>query len=173
MSDKALVTYATRYGATAGIAEKIHEVLNLAGVPSDLFNVKEVSDLSPYSAVVLGSAVYIGKWRKEATQFIKKNQSALAECPVWLFSSGPTEEGDPVELLEGWRIPESLKPVVDRIQVRDIAVFHGVMEPEKLNFFERWIVNNIKSPTGDFRDWEAISAWAASIAETLLNERAA
>ena len=66
---------------------------------------KDVRDLSEYDAVVLGSAVYIGGWRKEAVKFLKDNEGALAERTVWVFSSGPAGEGDPVDLLDGWRFP--------------------------------------------------------------------
>ena len=105
--EKILVTYATKYGATKEIAEKIGEELRQAGLQTDVVPVDRVRDLTAYKAVILGSAVYIGKWRKEAVEFLKKNVQALAERPVWLFSSGPTGEGDPVELVKGWRFPVS------------------------------------------------------------------
>jgi menaquinone-dependent protoporphyrinogen oxidase len=119
---------------------------------------------------VLGSAVYIGKWRKQASKFLKENEQILAERPVWLFSSGPAGEGDPVELLQGWTFPSGLQPIANRIQPRDITVFHGDVDMEKVNFIERAMIKNIESPVGDFRDWESISAWAKSIANALTEE---
>jgi menaquinone-dependent protoporphyrinogen oxidase len=165
--EKILVTYATKYGATKEIAEKIGEVLRQAELPTDVVLVDRVGDLTPYKAIILGSAVYIGKWRKEAVEFLKKNAQALAERPVWLFSSGPTGEGDPVELLKGWRIPGEMQPLVDQIKLRDIAVFHGSLDNEKMNMVEKWMIKNVKAPVGDFRDWDAITAWATSIVEAL------
>jgi menaquinone-dependent protoporphyrinogen oxidase len=167
MDTQVLVAYATKYGATAEIAEIIGEVLRQAGLRADVRPAEKVSDVSAYQAVVLGSAVYIGRWRKQATKFLNANEKALAERPVWLFSSGPTGEGDPVELLKGWRLPGGLQPVADRIQPRDIAVFHGAVNVDDLNFIERWMIKNVKSPVGDFRDWEAITAWAEGIAAAL------
>lgn len=99
-----------------------------------------VSDVSPYKAVVLGSAVYIGRWRKQAAKFLKTNEKVLAEQLVWLFSSGPTGKGDAVELTEGWRFPKALQPIADRIQPRDIAVFHGAVVLEKLNPLHKWMI---------------------------------
>ena len=170
MDKRVLVTFSTKYGATAEIAEKIGEVLQQAGLEADVLPADPAfgrTDLSAYQAVILGSAVYIGRWRKEAVKFLQANEQTLAEKPVWLFSSGPTGEGDPVELLQGWRFPGKLQPIVDRIQPRDIAVFHGATDVNKLNFIEKWMLKNVKAPVGDFRDWEAVTSWAAGIADEL------
>jgi menaquinone-dependent protoporphyrinogen oxidase len=167
METRVLVAYGTKYDATAEIAEKIGEVLRQAGLPTDVLPVNRVGDLSAYQAVVLGSAVYIGQWRKEAAKFLKANEQALAGKAVWLFSSGPLGEGGPVELLQGWRFPGKLQPIADRIQPRDIAVFHGAVDADKLNVIERWMLKNVQSPVGDFRDWDAIASWATGIAEEL------
>jgi menaquinone-dependent protoporphyrinogen oxidase len=170
MDVRVMVAYATKYGATAEIAEKIGQVLREAGLRADVLPADGVKDLSPYKAVVLGSAVYIGQWRKAAARFLKANEKALAEKPVWLFSSGPTGEGDPVVLVQGWRLPKALQPIADRIHPRDIAVFHGAADMTKLNGIEKWALKNVKAPPGDFRDWKAISAWAGAISEALLRE---
>lgn len=168
MDTKILITYASKYGATAEIAERIGEVLRQAGLQADVSPVDGIRNLTAYQAVVLGSSVYIGKWQKEAAAFLQSNEKSLANLPVWLFSSGPTGEGDPVELVEGQRLPASLKPVVDRIKPRDIAVFHGYINPQKVNFIEKWAVKSlVKKPMGDFRDWDQITAWASKIADAL------
>ncbi|HKY73829.1 MAG TPA: flavodoxin domain-containing protein [Patescibacteria group bacterium] len=167
MNSQVLVAYATKYGATAEIAEKIGQVLRQAGLQTDVLPVDRVSNLSSYKAVILGSAVYIGGWRKEAAKFLKVNEKVLVEQLVWLFSSGPTGEGNPVELTDGWHFPKALQPIADRIQPRDIAVFHGVIHKQKLNFIEKWMLNNVKAPLGDFRDWDSITSWATAIADVL------
>ena len=168
MDNNILVTYASKYGATGEIAEKIGKVLRQAGLQADVFPVDGIRDLDPYQAVILGSALYIGKWQKEAAAFLQANERMLAVRPVWLFSSGPTGEGDPVELVEGLRLPEALQPVADRIQPCDIAVFHGYINPDKVNRIEKWAVKSlVKKPFGDYRNWDAITAWAGSIAQAL------
>lgn len=167
MNIKVLVTYATKHGATAEIAEEIGEVLRQANVPTDVLPVKQVKDLQPYTAVILGSAVYIGQWRKEAIHFLKTYEQALYKRDVWLFSSGPTGEGDAGELLKGWRFPEKYQSLVESIQPQDIAVFHGVLDVSEMNFLEKWIINKVEAPVGDFRDWDDITAWATAIAHAL------
>ena len=167
MDSRVLVAYATKYGATAEIAEKIGQVLRQAGLGVDVMPAERVSDVRAYKAVVVGSAVYIGQWRKQAAAFLRANEQALAERPVWLFSSGPTGEGDPVKLVQGWRLPTKLQPIADRIRPRDIVVFQGAANVEKMNFLEKWMLKNVKAPAGDFRDWDAITAWATGIADAL------
>ena len=167
MSVSALITYATKYGSTKEIAEKIAEIITQAGIQADILPIKQVKNLTEYQAVIMGSAVYIGGWRKEAVKFVNGNQSALSRQLVWIFSSGPTGDGDPVELLKGWRLPKKLQATVDQIKPQDIAVFHGKVMLEELSGLHRWMVKKVDSPVGDYRDWEMISKWAAGIAEQL------
>jgi menaquinone-dependent protoporphyrinogen oxidase len=170
MDTQILVAYATKHGATAEIAEKIGQVLRQAGLSTDVLPAQRVDDLSPYQAVILGSAIYMGQWRKEAATFLGTNEKALTGRPVWLFSSGPTGEGDPIQLLKGWRLPKAQQPIADRIRPRDIAVFGGALDPKKMNLFEKWIIKNVKASLGDFRDWNAIDTWAKAISDALLRE---
>ena len=170
MDHQVLVAYATKHGGTAEIAEQIGQVLRGAGLHADVMPVGDVGDLTLYSAVVLGSALYMGRWRKEAVRFLEGSEETLAERKVWLFSSGPTGEGDPTELVEGRLLPEGLQPVVDSIQPEGVAIFHGVLMRDRMSFFERSIIRMVKAPVGDFRDWDAIQSWAVAIAETLTEE---
>jgi menaquinone-dependent protoporphyrinogen oxidase len=167
MGSKVLVVYATKYGATAEIAGKIGEVLRGAELEVDVAAVDRAGEVDRYAAVVLGSAVYISSWRKEASTFLKANEQLLAGLPVWLFSSGPTGDGDPAVLLKGWRFPQGLQPIADNIKPRDIAVFGGALNPKKLNAIEKFMIKNVKAPMGDFRDWAATTTWATGIAEAL------
>jgi menaquinone-dependent protoporphyrinogen oxidase len=167
MNAHVLVAYASKYGSTKEIAEKIGRVLTEAGFAVDVLAADRVADVGSYQAVVLGSAVYIGSWRRAAARFLKDNEKALAERPLWLFSSGPTGRGDPVELTKGWRFPKSLQPVADRIRPVESVLFQGAVDDRNLGFFARWAIKNVKAPIGDFRDWNAISAWAGNIAVRL------
>jgi menaquinone-dependent protoporphyrinogen oxidase len=167
MDKRVLVAYGTKYGATAGIAEKIGDVLRRAGLEVDVARAERAADPAGYSTVVVGSAVYAGQWRKDAAEFLEKNEAALAARPVWLFSSGPTGEGDAVELMKGWRFPEALQALAGRIGPRDMAFFHGEINTDKLNLAEKLLVKAIKAPAGDYRDWAAITAWAEGIAAEL------
>ena len=84
-----LVIYASRHGATQGIAERIAETLTAAGQQAEARPVAAAGDLAGYGAFVIGSAVYAMHWQKDAAQFVRRNRALLAGRPVWLFSSGP------------------------------------------------------------------------------------
>ena len=161
---KVLVAYASKHGATAEITEKIGQVLRESGSQVDVSPVKAIKNLKSYDAVILGSAAYMFQWRADAVSFLKKNQNLLAERPIWLFYSGPLGKGDALELVKGQRFPKPLKPVIDHIKPRDTAVFHGFINMDKLNFFERFAFKKSPAMQGDFRDWDAIISWSKSIA---------
>ena len=165
MKNEILVAYASKYGSTAEIARSIADRLRSKKVPVLVRDVREVKVLNGYRTVILGSAVYAGQWRKEAAEFLKDHQTALSHRQVYLYSSGPTGEGNPAELMNGWEFPENLQDAREAIEPRDTAFFHGKLDEEKLGFAEKLIVKTLKAPTGDFRDWELIESWADRIAE--------
>ncbi|WP_369045480.1 flavodoxin domain-containing protein [Sinomonas sp. P10A9] len=171
-----LVAYASKHGATAGIAERIGSTLNAAGLSATVKPVEEVDDVTPYDAVVLGSAAYMYHWMREATAFAKRHQSELAERPVWLFSSGPV--GEETVDKEGRDILESSEPkefekFADLLHVRDGRVFFGAWDPSAppVGLAERAMSHLPAAkgalPAGDFRDWADIEAWAQTIANEL------
>lgn len=167
MKNQILVTYASKYGATVGIAEKIGEVLGLAHLDVDVLPASEDIDLSRYSAVILGSSVYVGRWRPEAVKFLEENEEILKTKDFWVFSSGPTGLGEPADILDGWDLPRTQQTIVERIGARDVELFHGKIDLKKLDMLERITIRTIRADAGDYRDWEAIAAWAESIVAVL------
>jgi menaquinone-dependent protoporphyrinogen oxidase len=160
---KALVAYASKYGATAEIAQTIAATLTDRDFEVDLSPAEAVRSVEGYDVVVIGSGVYAGNWLSGASDFIKHFADVLADKAVYIFSSGPTGEGDPVTLLNGWIFPESLQEVANRIHPRDITLFHGKIDLDKLNWGERLIIRAVRGATGDARDWTMIRAWAEKI----------
>lgn len=173
---KVLVAYASEHGATKGIAQFIGEKLRGQGLDVDVSDVDEVKDTGIYDAFVVGSALYIGRWMKEAKQFVSKNGYVLSKRPVWLFSSGPTgterknKKGE--DLLDpSVSGPTDLLKIERGLLVKDHRVFFGAFDPENLGFFTRQFFKSRAireaSPAGDFRDWNDIEAWTNSIASAL------
>jgi menaquinone-dependent protoporphyrinogen oxidase len=158
-----LVAYASKHGATEGIATFIADRLNELGKSASARSVDDVADLAGVDAVVLGSAVYLGSWMKEATAFAERHRDALSKLPVWLFSSGPL--GDDVEDEE--EQPKQLAELTETLSPKDHRVFFGALDRSKLGFGERMMVKAVKAPDGDFRDWDRIREWADRIAGAL------
>jgi menaquinone-dependent protoporphyrinogen oxidase len=160
---KFLVAYASKYGATAEIAQVIGEELNKRHYQVEVKSVEDVNSLDGYDAFVIGSAVYAGGWMKSAAKFLRSNRDLLAGHPVWLFSSGPTGQGDPNEIMDGWTFPDDLKAVRDKIKPQDVILFHGKIDPDRLSFTERMVVKSVKATVGDYRDWLVVRGWVRRI----------
>lgn len=158
-----LVAYASKHGSTQGIAERITEKLGQMGKQAEARQVDTVKDLGSYEAFVIGSAIYYGSWMKEATEFVHRNQAALAGRPVWLFSVGPLG----TEVKDAEQQPKEMAEFQETIKPRDHRVFFGALDHNRLSFTERMVVKAVRGPEGDFRDWQAIDAWAESIARDL------
>jgi menaquinone-dependent protoporphyrinogen oxidase len=163
-----LVTAASKYGSTAEIGQAIAEELTKRGVRATYLPAAEVDDLRGYDAVVLGSAIYAGRWRPEAQRIVDTQADVLRERPVWLFSSGPV--GDPEPKPAGGGI--DLASVVESTNAREHRVFAGKLDKKQLNLIERVIVTLLRVQEGDFRDWEEIRRWAGEIAEGLAQRKA-
>jgi menaquinone-dependent protoporphyrinogen oxidase len=162
---RVLVTYASKHGSTRGIAEAIGERLRERGLDAEVRPVHEVDGLERYDAVVLGSAVYLGAWMKEALAFLDRNDEALRRIPVWLFSSGPTAD-DPMDLA----VSEKLRLRLDALGARDHHLFRGALDRQDLGLLERTAVKAAKQPLGDFRDWADVEQWADAIADAAMFE---
>jgi len=163
MSDgPVLVAYATKHESTAEIAEHIAAAMRDAGHTAEARQASEVDDLSGYGAVVLGSAVYAGRWGKEARAFARRHEHALQEMPVWLFSSGPFGAPENHPTAPTPRIADKL---VKQLGAREHVMLGGRVPSEPSNFVERAIVKKTPPEERDARDWPAIEAWARSVAE--------
>lgn len=168
MTAPVLVAYASKHGSTKEIAQRIAEVLSGAGLDVEFQDVEDVGEPTKHRAIVLGVAMYMGAWRKSARRFLQDHADALADKDVWLFVSGPTGEGDAEELMDGHTVQPVLEPVLECIQPRDVVVFHGNLDMDALGWFERFVIRSVKAETGDFRDWDAIEAWAGEVRDALL-----
>jgi menaquinone-dependent protoporphyrinogen oxidase len=161
---RVLVAYASKRGATAEIAEAIADELAAAGLDADCASAETVKAIDGYDAVVLGSATYMRRWRPEARRFLHRNRDALAQRPLWVFSSGPVGRGEPDPK---WTEPASTMAAVERLGAREHVVFGGRVPAEPHGFIERAMVRDTPPEVADLRDWDEIRAWARAIAQAL------
>ena len=166
---KAVVVYASKYGSTRRIAEFIAERLRHEGTQAEARPADAVHNPGDYDAIVVGSAVYMMRWLKEAVEFVRRNRAVLANRPVWLFSSGPL--GSDASVNDPKLEPKEIAEFREAIDPRDHRVFFGALDAGKLGFAHQMMrklpAARAMLPEGDFRNWKEIEAWASSIARAL------
>jgi menaquinone-dependent protoporphyrinogen oxidase len=168
MSDKTLIAYATKAGSTAEVAQAIGQELREQGAEVDVRLMKDVKEVGSYTAVIVGSAIRMGKLLSEVTKFVKKNRDALGRVPVAYFVVCLTMKDDTEEnrhTVDGY-----LDPVREMIEPVDVGLFAGVLDCDKLGFPWGPMMRRAKDqfPEGDYRDWEAIRAWARQVHARLM-----
>jgi menaquinone-dependent protoporphyrinogen oxidase len=164
MSNEVLVTYASRAGSTAGVAEAIGQALSEGGASVVVRPMQDVSDVRPYRAVVAGSAIQDRQWLPEASQFVRAHQAALAQKPCALFMVCMT-----LAMKDGEKyrpaVAEWLAPVRALVRPVSEGQFAGVLDLSKIPSFSDRLKFRLSVATGvwtegDHRDWDAIRDWA-------------
>jgi menaquinone-dependent protoporphyrinogen oxidase len=161
MKKKVLITYASKYGSTGGVADAIGKELCSKGMAADVVLIKNVRNVSSYQGVVIGSAIYMGKWMSEAVDFVKSNKDSMRQVPVAYFLvcmtlSHPTEKKQ-AEVLS---YMDPVLKAVPEIRPVGIGTFAGALDYNNLSWLNKKILKSKGTPEGDFRDWNAIRAWA-------------
>lgn len=151
---RVLVAYGSKMGGTQGLAEMLGADLADLGHEVDVRPAKEVTDVEPYGAVIVGGALYyFVSWHKDARAFLKRHRAALRQRPVWLFSSGPLDESATEKEIPPIR---SVRKEIDHVGARGHVTFGGRLEEKSGNL-----------PLGDWRDPEHVRRWAEYIAGEL------
>lgn len=157
-----LIAVDSRYGATREIAETIGRTLTDHDHTVDVRSVEEVpDDLDGAEAVVVGSAVYAGQWLRHAREFLDRAGPALAATDLWVFSSGPVDTG--ADLAP----PPLMEEPLGRLRPRDHAVFRGKLDHHQLRLGDKAVAQSLRAEDGDYREWDAITAWAERVAAAL------
>jgi menaquinone-dependent protoporphyrinogen oxidase len=161
MEKRVLVTYASKYGSTGGVADAIGKELCSRDLTADVALIENARDIGSYQGVVIGSAIYMGRWMSEAADFVKENRDTLSRVPVAYFLvcmtlSQPTEKNRSEVL-------SYIDPILKAVpEIRPVAIgtFAGALYYSNLSWLTRKIMKSKGAPEGDFRDWNAIRAWA-------------
>jgi menaquinone-dependent protoporphyrinogen oxidase len=164
MHQKTLVAYVTRAGSTAEIAREIAKTLSAQGAAVEVLPLKNVTDLKSYQAVILGSAIRMGQWLPEAAKFVEQNQSVLSQMPTAFFTVHLMNLGSDEASSKARQA--YLDPVRKVVLPKKEAVFAGVGDWKKVSFLDGLIAKAVKSPEGDFRDWQAIRNWAEDLRQS-------
>ena len=176
------VVCASHYGATRGIAEHLAGALVHSGADVAVFDAAEpphAEAVAGFDAFVVGSAVYLGHWLRDAASFVRRYQPTLLEHPVWLFSSGPlgtpATDAEATDILAD-TVPAEIADFGSTVRPVGHRVFFGAIDPDSLSLAHRTIRRfpgaADKIPAGDFRDWPQIEAWGREIARSLVRPAA-
>jgi menaquinone-dependent protoporphyrinogen oxidase len=163
---RVLVAVASRHGSTLELAQAMGEALRSHGVSAEIHGVDEVPEsgdgaVADFDGVVLGSALYSKRWLEPAARFVAERSQTLRARPVWLFSSGAV--GNP-EMHMG---PLELAELEQLTGAREHRIFPGRLDENELDAQERQVVDELGASGGDYRDWAAVRAWAAHVADVL------
>jgi menaquinone-dependent protoporphyrinogen oxidase len=174
MSQRILVTYATRAGSTAGVAEFIGKTLAEAGCQVDVQPMTDVGDLSPYSALVAGSAIQSKQWLPEAMEFLQTNQAALREMPCAVFLVCMTLAMSNADRFRD-EVASFLDPVRAVVTPVSEGMFAGALDISTVPYFRARLGFRLSVlfgvwSEGDHRDWHAIRAWAYTLPPLLLTD---
>jgi menaquinone-dependent protoporphyrinogen oxidase len=156
-----LVAFATRKGSTGEIASAIGKELESGGQQVRVSLLKDISSLEGYDAVVLGAPVYTGHIDGDFGKFVDRNKNGLNNIPVAAFAVGLA----PVDQKIGSRedLEKQLLTLAGPSKLVAITVFAGKLDPAQHSFMTKTMISLMKAPTGDFRDWDAIKAWAKGL----------
>lgn len=148
-----LVAYATKRGSTREVAADVARVIRQSGVEVEISPAREVKSLDRYQAVVLGGALYMGRWHKDARRMLKRYQSELASLPLAVFAMGP-KSNEPEALAGGGAELARALDAVPEVHPFSSAIFGGVFSFGKKHAL-------------DARDWTAIGNWANEVVRGL------
>jgi menaquinone-dependent protoporphyrinogen oxidase len=169
MNQRILIAYASRCGSTGGVAEAVGQTLCGPQTAVDVRLIKKVTEIAPYQAVIVGSAIRMGKWLPEAVDFMKTHELALSRLPTAYFLVCNTmKEDTPAKRAEAQAYLDPVRREIPRIEPVGIGLFPGAVDYGKLSFLFSAILKAKGVQEGDFRNWPAVKAWAAGLRPALL-----
>ncbi|MDJ0753576.1 MAG: flavodoxin domain-containing protein [Ardenticatenaceae bacterium] len=170
---KVLVAYASQYGSTSEVAAAIGDLFCERGAAVDVASIADINDLAPYQAVIIGSPIHSEVWTPEAVAFVETHQAVLSQIPVAYFLTCMTLglAPDTPEIRD--RVAGYLDPVrsqIPAVQPVDIGLFAGALDYSKMSYAMQLLYRGFAEDDtdGDYRDWDAIRAWAAEVQPKLL-----
>ncbi|WP_100497596.1 flavodoxin domain-containing protein [Geodermatophilus chilensis] len=173
---RVLVVFASRHGATREIAAELARHLpctgagRRCGLSTVLAPVQQQPDPAGFDALVVGSAVYDGRWLPSARRYVAAATEGWGSRPTWLFSSGLGSE------LGAAPTPTDLDDAVGTRRGADLVVrghraFAGRLERRLLSATECASLGRHHLAEGDFRDWREVRRWSAAIAAEVAQAR--
>jgi menaquinone-dependent protoporphyrinogen oxidase len=162
---RVLVVHASSRGGTEGLAHMVAESLVAHGHDADVGSASSIDDVDGYDAVIVGGALYNGKWHPDASWLVDRNIAGLLATNVWFFSSGPLDDSARSGSLAP--VPQ-VQDLARRANVRGHMTFGGFLEPKHRGFLSSLMA---WGKPGDYRDPEQVKEWVELIVARLAQPR--
>ena len=165
---KILVTYASEYGSTQGVANGIAKHLCQDGFAVDVIYVEHIKNIDNYEQVIIGSPIQYDKWMKEAEEFVEKYQEVLAQKSVaYFFTCLTLSKKSEKAQQQAQGYANELLALNSKVVPQNIGQFAGVLDYSKFSFTFRILARGMFAvlgvKEGDYRDWNAIKKWSNNI----------
>ena len=131
---KALIIYASKYGATKTIAEKIATYFDGA-VLTEIDSVDNIS-IDDFDCIILGSRLTAGQVNKKLKKYAANNSGKLLSKKLGIFVSGLQNEGGDEYFKQNFS-----QELLDKAAAK--AFLAGVFDPDKCGFAERKIIKAV------------------------------
>ncbi len=161
MSKKTLIAYASKAGSTQEVAIYMGQKLQDKGQEVDVLPVQNVTDITQYDSIILGSAIRVGKLLPEAMKFVENNQKELTKKSFGVFIVCMTLNEDTEDNRR--IVSDYLNPLRAIVKPDSEGFFAGKIDFRRLKLLERLIVKAMKVPEGDYRKWDQINAWNGNL----------
>lgn len=163
---KALITYGTKYGSTAEVANYIFQILKNNAYITEIKPIQEVKGIESYDTIIIGAPLLMFHLQKDVKKFLNKFTQKLQNKNIYLFILGPTHDPyDEAEWKDSWNQLHKELALYPLLKIKEIAMFGGKFDLSKLSFLFKWFAKN--TPNTDIRDWDQIKKWA----EKIVNEK--
>lgn len=147
-----LVVYGSRHGSTREIAQAVAAALAERGSEVELHPAAAMRGaLGERALVVVGGALYSGRWHRDAKRFLRRHRDELMQLPVAVFASGPRETDAAAWARSRLQLDRELarRPWLEPVTT---GLFGGADPPRRGARARR-----------DARDWQVVRAWATDL----------
>jgi menaquinone-dependent protoporphyrinogen oxidase len=166
-----LLAFATNYGSTYRIAEVIAEVLSAEDFKVDLKFADNVTSVTQYDAVILGSSIYIEDWNEKAVAFLEQHKTELVNKKVAYYCVCMISGMDYKNIDEAAAADAYIQKIKDRfpeIVTKDAVAFPGALDYRILKPKD-WLMMRFLmfAQPGNWTDFADVVSWAYDVGDKL------